>query len=57
MSETPTTIDRFNEERAAYTVRGEGEKPDVEAGVAAIRNVLATLPVRARRLPHAGREG
>jgi excinuclease ABC subunit C len=37
--------DRFNEEQAAYTVRGT-DKPDLEAGVAAIRNVLRTLPVR-----------
>jgi excinuclease ABC subunit C len=27
-------------------VRGEGDAPDIEAGVAAIRNVLKTLPVR-----------
>ena len=38
-----TSIDRFNEERATYTVRGS-DKPDLEAGVAAIRNVLKTLP-------------
>jgi len=37
--------DRFNEERATYTVRGS-DAPDLEAGVAAIRNVLATLPSR-----------
>jgi excinuclease ABC subunit C len=37
--------DRFNEEKAAYTVRGS-DKPDIEAGIAAIRNVLRTLPVR-----------
>jgi len=41
-----TTTDRFNEERAAYTVRGSGDAPDIEAGVAAIRNVLKTLPSR-----------
>jgi excinuclease ABC subunit C len=40
-----TTADRFNEEQATYTVRGS-DKPDLEAGVAAIRNVLRTLPVR-----------
>jgi excinuclease ABC subunit C len=40
-----TTPDRFNEERAAYTVRGS-DAPDLDAGVAAIRNVLATLPSR-----------
>lgn len=39
----PTSIDRFNEERATYAVRGS-DKPDLEAGVAAIRNVLKTLP-------------
>jgi excinuclease ABC subunit C len=38
-------IDRFNEEQATYTVRGTGV-PDMEAGIAAIRNVLRTLPVR-----------
>jgi excinuclease ABC subunit C len=38
-------IDRFAEEKATYAVRG-GEAPDLEAGVAAIRNVLKTLPVR-----------
>ena len=37
--------DRFNEERATFTVRGS-DTPDLEAGVAAIRNVLATLPSR-----------
>ncbi|HEX8442370.1 MAG TPA: excinuclease ABC subunit UvrC [Allosphingosinicella sp.] len=41
---TPPT-DRFHEEQATYTVRGS-DKPDLEAGVAAIRNVLRTLPVR-----------
>jgi excinuclease ABC subunit C len=45
VSDTPTT-DRFNEERATYTVRGSGDAPDIEAGVAAIRNVLKTLPSR-----------
>ena len=30
--------DRFNEERATYTVRGS-DTPDLEAGIAAIRNV------------------
>ncbi len=37
--------DRFNEERATYTVRGS-DTPDLEAGIAAIRNVLKTLPTR-----------
>ena len=42
---SPNTPDRFNEEKATYTVRGS-DKPDLAAGVAAIRNVLATLPAR-----------
>jgi len=41
---TPTP-DRFNEEKATYTIRGS-ETPDLDAGVAAIRNVLKTLPQR-----------
>ncbi|HET9397253.1 MAG TPA: GIY-YIG nuclease family protein, partial [Sphingomicrobium sp.] len=36
---------RFNEEAATYAVRGV-DKPDLDAGVKAIRNVLKTLPVR-----------
>jgi excinuclease ABC subunit C len=44
MSE-PNSPDRFNEERAAYTVRG-ADQPDLEAGVAAIRNVVKTLPTK-----------
>ena len=42
----PRGKERFNEERAAYTVKGSGQanaKPDLEAGVAAIREVVATL--------------
>ena len=42
---TPAGPDRFNEERATYAVRG-ADAPDLEAGVAAIRNVLQTLPAR-----------
>ncbi len=42
---TPDAPDRFHEERATYTVRG-GEQPDIEAGIAAIRNVLRTLPAK-----------
>ena len=42
----PGAAARFNEEAATYTVRGEGDAPDLEAGVAAIRNVLKTLPAR-----------
>ena len=36
---------RFNEEKATHTVRGS-DVPDLDAGVAAIRNVVKTLPVR-----------
>jgi len=41
----PNAPDRFNEEKSTFTVRGS-DTPDLEAGVAAIRNVLKTLPVR-----------
>jgi len=41
----PQSPDRFNEETATYSVRG-ADAPDLETGVAAIRNVLKTLPVR-----------
>lgn len=41
----PASPDRFNEEKAAYTVRGS-DAPDLDTGVAAIRNVLRTLPAR-----------
>jgi excinuclease ABC subunit C len=41
----PQSPNRFNEEKATYAVRGEGT-PDLDAGVAAIRNVLKTLPAR-----------
>jgi excinuclease ABC subunit C len=44
VTETPPT-DRFNEEKSAYTVRGS-DQPDLEAGVAAIRKTVKTLPVR-----------
>ena len=37
----PNASDRFNEDRATYTVKGS--QPDLNAGVAAIREVLATL--------------
>ena len=42
----PNAASRFNEDKAAYTVRGEGDTPDLEAGMAAIREVLNTLPTR-----------
>src|SRR3546814_9178844 len=41
----PLSPDRFNEEKAAYTVRGAGQ-PDLETGIAAIRETLKTLPPR-----------
>jgi excinuclease ABC subunit C len=44
--EHPRAAERFNEDQATYTVKGGGEAPDLEAGVAAIRNVLKTLPAR-----------
>ncbi|MDN4632365.1 excinuclease ABC subunit UvrC [Sphingomonas sp. PsM26] len=41
----PNAPTRFHEDKATFTVRGS-DAPDIEAGVAAIRNVLATLPIR-----------
>ena len=41
----PISTDRFNEEKNVFTVRGT-DAPDLDAGIAAIRNVLKTLPVR-----------
>ena len=41
---TPTGADRFNEDRATYTMTGS--QPDLAAGIAAIREVLATLKPR-----------
>jgi excinuclease ABC subunit C len=43
--EHPGAAERFNEEQATYAVRG-ADRPDLEKGVAAIRAVLRTLPVR-----------
>ncbi len=43
--DTPNSASRFNEEKATYAVRGS-EQPDLEAGIAAIRNVWQTLPVK-----------
>jgi excinuclease ABC subunit C len=40
-----TSPERFHEEKATYAIRG-AEAPDLEAGVAAIRSTLQTLPVR-----------
>ncbi|SIO02869.1 Excinuclease ABC subunit C [Parasphingorhabdus marina DSM 22363] len=42
----PNAASRFNEEKATYAVRGEGDTPDLETGMAAIREVLETLPTR-----------
>ena len=39
----PDGNDRFNEERATYSLKGGGEQPDLAAGVAAIREVVQTL--------------
>jgi excinuclease ABC subunit C len=41
----PRAAERFNEEQATHALRGS-EQPDLEAGVAAIREVLKTLPAR-----------
>jgi len=37
--------DRFNEDKASYTLRG-ADQPDIEAGIAAIREVVQTLRPR-----------
>ena len=37
--------DRFSEETATFTVQGK-DVPDLDRGIAAIRNVLRTLPTR-----------
>src|SRR5918992_5549245 len=41
----PNAASRFNEEKATYALKG-ADAPDLEAGVAAIRAVVKTLPVR-----------
>jgi excinuclease ABC subunit C len=43
--DTPGAAERFNEDQATYAVRG-ADQPDLETGVAAIREVLKTLPRR-----------
>jgi excinuclease ABC subunit C len=40
----PQSPDRFNEDKATYTVTGS--QPDIDAGVEAIRTTLKTLPIR-----------
>lgn len=45
----PNAPDRFNEEKSTYVVRGggeEGDRPDLERGAEAIRNVVRKLPAR-----------
>jgi len=41
----PKGSERFNEERATYTVRGS-DKPDIQKGVEVIRETLATLSAK-----------
>ena len=41
----PGAAERFNEDQATHAVRG-ADRPDLEQGVAAIRQVLKTLPAR-----------
>ena len=43
--EHPTGLERFNEERATYAVRGS-DQPDLQAGVEVIRDTVRTLPTR-----------
>jgi excinuclease ABC subunit C len=45
VTDKPDSPNRFNEEKATYALRGS-DQPDLEAGVAAIRGVARTLPVR-----------
>lgn len=42
----PNAASRFNEEKATYVVRGEGDTPDLDTGMAAIGETLKTLPNR-----------
>ncbi len=41
----PNAASRFNEEKATYALKG-ADAPDLDAGIAAIRKVVRTLPVR-----------
>ncbi|EZP83358.1 Excinuclease ABC subunit C [Novosphingobium resinovorum] len=43
--EQPNHLERFNEERATYTVRGS-DQPDLQAGVEVIRDTVRTLPAK-----------
>ena len=42
---TPADQTRFYEDKATFTVRGS-DAPDLETGIAAIRNIVKTLPAR-----------
>ncbi|MEJ2458680.1 MAG: excinuclease ABC subunit UvrC, partial [Novosphingobium sp.] len=41
----PKGLERFNEERASYTLRGS-EQPDLQTGAEVIRDTVRTLPTR-----------
>jgi excinuclease ABC subunit C len=41
----PRGAERFNEDRASYTLKGS-DQPDIEAGVAVLRDTVKTLPSR-----------
>ncbi len=41
----PNAASRFSEEKATFAVRG-ADTPDLDTGIAAIRNVLKTLPMK-----------
>lgn len=41
----PNRLERFNEERATYSVRGS-DQPDLQAGVEVIRDTVRTLPAK-----------
>jgi excinuclease ABC subunit C len=45
VTDKPDSPQRFNEEKATYALRGS-DAPDLEAGVAVIRAVVKSLPVR-----------
>src|SRR5690606_6904617 len=45
MSDPTASPNRFNEDKATYTVRGV-DAPNLDAGIAAIRKVARTLPAR-----------
>lgn len=45
MNDQPNAPDRFNEDKATFTVKGS-DMPDLDAGVETIRDVVKTLPAR-----------